>query len=273
VRTLRALASATHLGPTLAVTVLAALLALAFALPWSSGLLVVAAVFLNQVSVGISNDAFDAKRDSEANRWDKPLVQGDLSIRMAWAVAGIALVGSLALSFVVHPMVAVWQAVFLAAGWAYNMGFKSTLWSGACYAIGFGALPILVSYGQQIPQFPPWWVVCIAALLGLSAHFANVLPDLLLDRRQGVRGLPQRLGPRVVPGALVGLTLASGLALVLGAGAASLWFTAPAALGALALAVVAAKVSTKETPGALPFQLSMAAALFMALGLAVGLGF
>jgi 4-hydroxybenzoate polyprenyltransferase len=270
-RTLRALATATHLGPTLAVTVLAALLALAFAVPLVAGVLMVVAVFLNQVSVGISNDAFDVQRDHEATRVDKPLVRGDLSIRTAWVVAGSALVGSLALSVLVHPLVAVWQGVFLLAGWAYNAGLKSTVWSGACYAAGFGALPILVSYGHDIPQFPPWWVVFIAAMLGLSAHFANVLPDLLVDRRQGVRGLPQRLGSQVVPSAVVVLTLASGLALVVGAGQSSLWFTAPAALGALALAVVAAKVSTQETPGALPFQLSLAAALVMALGLAGGL--
>jgi 4-hydroxybenzoate polyprenyltransferase len=272
-RTLRALATATHLGPTLAVTGLAALLALAFELSLGAGALVVLAVFLNQASIGISNDVFDANRDKEAKRVDKPLVLGDVSIRTAWVVAGSALVGSLALSVLVHPMVAVWQAVFLFAGWAYNAGLKSTVWSGACYAAGFGALPILVSYGHNVPQFPPWWVVFIAAMLGLSAHFANVLPDLLVDRSQGVRGLPQRLGARFVPGAVVVLTLASGLILVVGAGQSSLWFTLPAALVALGLAGVAAKASTQKTPGALPFQLSMAAALVMALGLAGGLGF
>ena len=270
-RTLGALLRATHVGPTLAVTMLAALLALAFGLPWFSGLLVTIAVFLNQASVGISNDLFDAERDREAHRVDKPLVGGDVSHRLAWATAVLALMGSLALSLLVHPLVALWQGVFLLAGWAYNAGLKSTVWSGVCYAAGFGSLPILVSYGHNVPPFPPWWVVLIAALLGLSAHFANVLPDLLVDRSQGVRGLPQMLGARVVPSALVGLTLLSGLALVAGAGQSSLWFTAPAALGALVLAVVAAKASTTEAPGALPFQLSMAAALVMALGLAAGL--
>lgn len=270
-KTLRGVVRATHIGPTLAVTVLAALLALAFSVPWGTSLLVVLAVFLNQASVGISNDAFDAHRDREAKRLDKPLVQGDLSMRMAWVAAGSALVGSLALSFLVYPLVGLWQAVFLAAGWAYNAGLKSTLWSGACYALGFGALPILVSYATTTPQFPPGWVVFVAASLGLSAHFANVLPDLLADRRHGVRGLPQRLGARFVPGAVVVLTLASGVALVLGGGNPSLWFTVPAAAVALGVAVVAARVSQKDSPGALPFQLSMAAALVMALGLAGGL--
>ena len=34
------------------------------------------------------------------------------------------------------------------------------------------------------------------ALLGVAAHFANVLPDLADDRRTGVSGLPHRLGAR-----------------------------------------------------------------------------
>jgi len=38
-----------------------------------------------------------------------------------------------------------------------------------------------------------------AALLGFAAHFANVLPVLRADAATGVRGLPQRLGPRSEP--------------------------------------------------------------------------
>lgn len=270
-KTLSGLVEATHLGPTLAVTVLSALLALSFSVPVGTSLLVVLAVFLNQASVGISNDACDATRDTEANRTDKPIARGDVGRGLAWAVAASALVGSLLVSFLIHPLVGLWQAMFLTAGWAYNAGLKSTVWSGACYALGFGALPILVSYASTTPQFPPGWVVFVAATLGLSAHFANVLPDLLVDHRHGVRGLPQRLGPRVVPSALGVLTLASGVALVLGGGNSSIWFTLPAALVALGVAGVAARVSHKDSPGVLPFQLSMVAALVMALGLAAGL--
>jgi 4-hydroxybenzoate polyprenyltransferase len=232
---------------------------------------VVFAVFVNQASVGISNDARDYLRDKAAGRLDKPIVSGDLPLSVAWSVAGAAATASLVLSFLVHPMVGVWQAVFLLAGWAYNLGLKSTVWSGACYAIGFGALPILVSYATPEPQFPAWWVVFVAASLGVSAHFANVLPDLQTDRHQGVNGLPQMLGPRAVPGALVVLTLASGVALVFGAGVDSIGLSAPAALLSLGLASWAAVLSTKPQPGKLPFQLSMAAALVMAIGLTAAL--
>jgi 4-hydroxybenzoate polyprenyltransferase len=269
--TLRAVVVATHVGPTMAVTVLAGLLAVAFRVPWENSVLLVFAVFLNQVSVGISNDALDSQRDTEAKRWEKPIASGALTLPLAWSIATVAAVASVTLSLIIHPLVALWQGVFILAGWAYNAGLKATVLSGACYAVGFGALPILVSYAQNVPQFPPWWVVFVGACLGLSAHFANVLPDLLVDHRHGVRGLPQRLGVRVVPGTLVALTLVSGLALVVGAGATALWFSAPAAGIAVGFAVIAARAARSPRPGPLPFQLSMAAALVMALGLAAGL--
>lgn len=270
-KTLWGLTQAIHTGPTLAVTALAGLLALTFSVPAPVAVMVTLAVFLNQASVGISNDAIDSPRDTEAERWEKPIARGTLSLPVAWGVAIVSALSSMALSFLIHPLVALWQGVFLAAGWAYNVGLKSTLWSGACYALGFSALPILVSYASTTPQFPPWWVVFVAASLGVSAHFANVLPDLLVDRLQGVRGLPHRLGARVVPGALVGLTMASGVALVAGSGLASAALTAPAALVSLGLAAWAAVRSRAPAPGPLPFQLSMAAALVMAVGLALGL--
>jgi 4-hydroxybenzoate polyprenyltransferase len=266
-----ALIRATHPGPTLAVTALSGLLCVGFGVEWGTAILVVIAVFLNQASVGISNDAIDSPRDTEAKRWEKPIPAGDLSGRVAWIFAGIAGMASLVLSFLVGPVVAVSQAVFLAAGWAYNLGLKATVWSGACYAVGFGSLPLVVSYAAPLPQFPPVWVVAIAALLGLSAHFANVLPDLGTDRTQGVVGLPHLLGPRVVPGVLVMLTLISGVTLVVGAGPASLVATVSAAGVAGGLGFWAAGASRKPDPGPLPFQLSMAAALVLAIGLAVGL--
>lgn len=265
------LARATHPIPTLAVTALAAVLCLGFGVPWDTAILVVAAVLLNQASVGISNDALDSSRDTESERWEKPIPAGHLSLRLAWSVAVTSAVASLAISFVVGPLVALWQGVFLAAGWGYNLGLKGTVWSGACYAVGFGSLPVLVSYAAPSLQFPAWWVVAIAALLGLSAHFANVLPDLGSDRSQGVVGLPHRLGPRVVPLALMLMTGFSGVILVIGAGPGGFLATIPAGALALSLGVWAAIVSRKPDPGALPFQLSMASALVLAIGLAVSL--
>ena len=46
-----------------------------------------------------------------------------------------------------------------------------------------------------------------AALVGLGAHFANVLPDLAADRATGVRGLPQQVAARWGPGAVRAVAL------------------------------------------------------------------
>lgn len=265
------LVRATHPVPTLAVTALAAVLCLGFGVSWDIALMVVGAVLFNQASVGISNDALDNARDSESQRWEKPIPAGHLSLKTAWIVAVALAVASLVMSLAVGPLVALWQGIFLAAGWAYNLGLKGTVWSGACYVVGFGSLPVLVSYAAPSPQFPAWWVVAIAALLGLSAHFANVLPDVGMDRSQGVVGLPHRLGPRAVPLVVMVMTGISGVILVVGAGPGGFFATIPAGALALSLGVWSALMSRKPDPGALPFQLSMASALALAVGLAVSL--
>ena len=43
---------------------------------------------------------------------------------------------------------------------------------------------------QARHPLPRWQVTVAAAGVGLGAHFANVLPDLVGDRVTGVRGLP-----------------------------------------------------------------------------------
>jgi 4-hydroxybenzoate polyprenyltransferase len=70
-------------------------------------------------------------------------------------------------------------------------------WSSAIpYAIGFGTIPIFVGLSAPVPFWVEAWVVVVAALLGVSAHFANVLPDILEDKLTGVQALPHILGQR-----------------------------------------------------------------------------
>jgi 4-hydroxybenzoate polyprenyltransferase len=64
------------------------------------------------------------------------------------------------------------------------------------YVVSFGLLPAIATLASPQPVWPQWWAMAAGALLGIAAHFANVLPDLDDDRRTGVRGLPHRLGLR-----------------------------------------------------------------------------
>jgi hypothetical protein len=146
-----------------------------------------------QLSIGWSNDAFDARRDAAAERDDKPVAAGRIGIHAVWAAAGLAAAATLALSLAVGTDLFLVAVAMTAAGWAYNAGLKSTLASGLMYVAGFGLIPAYAAATLPGHPWPRWPVTLAAAVLGLGAHFANVLPDLAADRATGVRGLPQRV--------------------------------------------------------------------------------
>ncbi len=100
-----------HPIPTFAVTILTLLLAIAFRVPSVNAVMIVVAVFFNQIAIGLSNDIIDVARDKRAGRTDKPLATGALSLRSAWIVVGVSSVISLGLSVLVDPLVGIWQAV------------------------------------------------------------------------------------------------------------------------------------------------------------------
>lgn len=202
---LRALARACHPLPTVAVTsvVTACGWSVGWRWPAVAGLLL--AVLLGQLSVGWSNDAIDADDDRRAGRVEKPTVSGAITPRTLWVGAGVALVASAAQSW--H--VAGWTggtfhvaAVLLA--WAYNAGLSRTVWSWLPYALAFGCVPPFLTFGLDGSP-PPWWLVAVFSIIGVSAHLANALRDVASDRAAGLGGAVVRWGP--VVSARVGWTL------------------------------------------------------------------
>jgi 4-hydroxybenzoate polyprenyltransferase len=231
----RALVVATHAGPTVAVTVVATLLAVAAGVTAPRVVLVCAAVLAGQASIGWSNDWLDADRDRAVARGDKPVVQGAVTPgALRWAAlaaAGLAVV----LSLLLGAAPGILLLVLVASGWAYNAGLKRTPASLVPYCTGFGALPAGVVAAAPGTPAAPWWLIAAGAALGGAAHLANVAPDLEDDLATGVRGLPHRIG--AVPSALAGALLLGGASLVLVLGPAG----PPTATGwtALGLAVPA----------------------------------
>jgi hypothetical protein len=141
----------------------------------------------------------------------------------------------------------------MAAGWAYNAGLKSTMASGLMYIAGFGLIPAFAASTVPGHPVPPAWTSAAAALLGLGAHFANVLPDLAADTVGGVRGLPQRVaassgGERAVRLVALGLLLTASGLIVLAAGRPYRWPALAGLAGAALLALVGARAR-----GRLPF--------------------
>ena len=193
----RALVGAAHPGPALAVTVLAALLAVRAGTGPATGVLVVAAVLTGQLSIGWSNDLVDPARDRAVGRADKPLATGAVGERdRARGLRGRRPADRRRCPSPAGSLAGLVHLVCVAAGWAYNLGAKSTAWSWLPYAVAFGLLPVFVDLAAAPtarPATPPW-VVAGGALLGVGAHLVNVLPDLADDAATGVRGLPHRLG-------------------------------------------------------------------------------
>jgi 4-hydroxybenzoate polyprenyltransferase len=267
-RTVRGLWGSTHPGPALVVTTLSLALGIATGLDAARLALVVSSVFLNQLSVGLSNDAIDAGRDRAVGRTDKPIAAGVVSPRLALAVAVGAVVLSLALSAPLGFGMVAAQALMIAGAWAYNAGLKSTAVSLVPFVVSFGLFPSLATLAAPAPTVAPVWAWIAGAALGAAVHLTNVLPDLDDDRATGVRGLPHRLGPRVsailaVVGILVGaIAVLAGpvggdLALVAWPG----WVFAGAVV---VVAVVTGIRALVRRPDRTVFRLVMLAALLLA---------
>ena len=250
---LRGLAGAAHLGPALAVTVLAGLLAAAQQLGPGRGALVVAAVLAGQLSVGWSNDLIDLERDRRAGRTDKPIANGEVSATLVRASCAVAVAACVVLSLACGVVAGLVHLGCVAAAWAYNLGLKSTTWSWLPYAVAFGGLTAFVSLADG--QAPPWWWPVGAALLGVGAHLLNVLPDLDDDAATGVHGLPHALGRRRIAPVAAAVLVAATAVVLLGASPGTV-----VAVGASVVVLALAAVVVTGT-GRRPFAAAVGIAL------------
>ena len=257
----RGLVAACHPVPGLAVTFVAVVLAVGAGLGAGQVVVLGAAVFTGQLSIGWSNDWIDAARDRATGRTGKPVASGTVPERVVAAAASTALAATIVLSFALGPLAAAALLIGVAAAWAYNIRLKATAWSGATYLVAFAGLPVAPYVALPGHPWPPWWLPVVSALLGFGAHFANVLPDLHADAETGVRGLPHRLGPRSgVIVMAVALAAASVLLGVAPAGTSTLFAVAvPVAGIALAAATAVAAVRAPQSP--LAFRLTIVIAV------------
>jgi len=192
---LSGLRKASHFGPTLIVT------AISFGFAnyywWEGPAYVIAfGVFTGQLLVGWSNDLYDYADDLNHQRMNKPLVSGLITKEFLAKAIKVML----PFSFVANllgPLGLKGGLVYLlgiACGVAYNFYCKVNWLSPLPYAIAFAALPSSVAISKGIT--PPLWMWLGGALLGMAAHFVNVLKDMKADQKSGIKGLPQILGTR-----------------------------------------------------------------------------
>lgn len=247
---------------------------LALALGLASGLtpwrlvLLTAAVFAGQLSVGISNDAIDARRDREVARADKPIARGAVGIRTAWAAAIGCLAIALAFSAPLGWRMLLAHVIALGSAWAYNARVKATPVSIVPFLVSFGIFPSLATLAAADPRPAAAWAWIAGAALGAAVHLTNVLADLDDDRRTGIRGLPHRLGARVSAVAASAGVAVGAAAVLLGPAGPPVqmlpWVFFAAVVG---VAAVSAVVALRGGPGRVVFRLVMLAALLLAVQL------
>jgi 4-hydroxybenzoate polyprenyltransferase len=215
--TARTLIASAHPGPTIVVTAVSMGLAISVGARPVTVALITATILANQLSIGWSNDAIDAHRDRDAGRSDKPVARGEIGERSLLGAAVAAALIAVALSAALGAGAAIAHALLLGSGWAYNLGVKRTLAATACYAVGFGALPSIITLAVDTPAPAALWATLAGALLGVAAHFTNVVPDAADDIRHDMRALPHRLSPRVSVAIALGALLSASALGYLGA--------------------------------------------------------
>lgn len=269
-RTAWALIRACHPVPTAAVTILTVALGAVLGVPALLLVTLGVAVLSGQLSIGWLNDYVDRDRDRIAGRTDKPLVVGAVSpATVLRATAGAAVV-CVPASLWLGATAGAAHLVAVSGAWAYNLGLKRTVWSWLPFAVGFGLLPVIAWSVSPESGVAPWWLIAGAALLGVGAHGANVLPDLDDDRVTGVAGLPHRLPFGVLRVATAAVLLGALILLTLGPAGALGVVDWSALTAGTVLAAVAAGVGGSRLPARAPLLAAAAIAALAIVSLLTG---
>lgn len=157
------------------------------------------------------------------------------AVARASVAAGVCCV---VLSFALGLICGLVHLVAVAGGLVYDLVGKRHAWSFVPFAVSFGLLPSVATLSLPQPVWPPWWASVAGALLGVVAHFANVLPDLDDDVAAGVMGLPQRLGATLTRALAAGLLLVAAIVLAIGPRTTGTSATLPGWVTAVALVVI-----------------------------------
>jgi 4-hydroxybenzoate polyprenyltransferase len=210
-------------------------------------------MFFAQSAIGVTNDLFDRELDARAKPW-KPLVSGRVQPSTA-VVLDVACIVAAAVLALTLGITSFWLGMLgMACGLAYDARLKRSIFSALPFMIAIPTLPIWVWVTLGEWQDALWWLLPLGALIGLSLHLANTLPDLTDDARYGVRGLAHRLGAArstAVGWTSFALALAISVALVPALDYDLRVYAPVAAFGALTLAGVIALYAVRRDDFAL----------------------
>ena len=160
---------------------------------WGVILLVIGAHSAMQISIAMINDYCDRHLDT-ASKPKKPIPRGLVSPREA-LIAGLIMTIVMLLLLLPLPRLALLISLaYLALGQGYNLGLKSTPFSGIVFALAIPLIPLyaFAGAGHTLPVL--FWLVPVGVLLGVALNLANSLPDIQGDATNGARTLAVVLG-------------------------------------------------------------------------------
>lgn len=160
---------------------------------WGVIALVIAAHAAMQLSIAMLNDYCDRGLDAKSKP-GKPIPRGLVRPREA-LIGGLVMIGvMLVLLLPLPPLALLVSLCYLALGQGYNLGLKSTPFSGGVFALAMPLIPLYAFAG--VGRNPPmlFWLVPAGLLLGVALNLANALQDLEEDAAGGARTLAVVLG-------------------------------------------------------------------------------
>lgn len=162
---------------------------------WRTLLLVIAAHTAMQLSIAVLNDYCDRNMDALSKK-RKPIALGLVTPREALIYGFFWILVMLLLLIPLNPLALLISLLYLTFGQSYNLGLKSTPLSGIVFALAIPLIPVyaFVGVGHSIPLI--FWLIPIAALLGIALNLANSLPDIEEDAASGAKTLAVVLGVR-----------------------------------------------------------------------------
>ena len=190
-----ALLRSTHLGPSMLVCFISFVLTTQV-LSFLAAVEVTAAIFCGQCFIGWSNELLDLESDRSAKRTRKPLVNGALDPKTLRNLLPISLALAIIISLLspLHVKGTMMHVGGLVSATLYNLWLKRTWLSFIPYMVSFALLPMAI-YSAASTNSPVWLLIAFVTV-AVAFHFLNVLKDIDEDRRQGIFGLPQRVGRR-----------------------------------------------------------------------------
>lgn len=266
----------THPGPSL-MSALAYAIFAALAAHGRPDLIRLFVTFVGMVGVQFSISTLNDYCDREADRLSskfKPLATGALPPWVALALTAL-FAGVMVACYAPYGLTPLLTAgAFLALGYAYDLGVKSTPLGAVLMGIAFPLLPMLAWELFATVKPALFWTFGLGLALGVSISLADALPDTDSDSAAGLRTLAQTLGRHALVGCWLGLLAANALVVTLAltrltpVRPLALLIAEPLALGALGLAVALGRSQSRlrEERLRLNFVLTVLIALISALG-------